>query len=347
MFFVQQSSAQIISQFNWNSNPITNAVVGPNASSAGLTATSSAGGVGGTNGLNPGSPSPASDINLTIPNTGNVFDIPNIDISIDYRRNESTAEMIKRGSFTFNTGTSVANFRVTYRVTTGTVVTTVTSSNVAIPLDATFRNYRFTYDNCTGIGTMYVNSAVVWTCSPTTPGQNLYWVGDGSIIIGSQMDGANNNVPNLDNFLLQTYTCSTVLPIELVNFTGQTFGTKNRLQWISATEKNNDYYSLERSTDGVNWITIHKIIGAGNSTKQVLYKIDDLSFEPTLNYYRLKQTDFDGQSTYFKILVIDNSTKSNSQIIKITDLLGRVVPFEFEGPRLIFYSNGTVEKQLN
>jgi hypothetical protein len=83
LFVCTFSRAQIVSQFNWNSNPITTAVIGPNAISAGATATSSPGGVGGTNGLNPGAPSPASDINLTIPNTAGVFDQPNIDISID------------------------------------------------------------------------------------------------------------------------------------------------------------------------------------------------------------------------------------------------------------------------
>lgn len=338
------SKAQIISQFNWNSNPITTAVVGPNATSAGVTATSSPGGVGGTNGLNPGAPSPASNINLHIPNTGNVFDVSSIDISIDYRRNETTAQMVKRNTFTFNTGGTVTNFRVTYRVVSGTVVTTVTSTNVAIPSDAVFRNYRFTYENCSGIGTAYVNNVVVWTnTAAPTPGQNLYWVGEGDIVIGQDMDGANNNVPNIDNFILQNYTC-TVLPIELVRFNGINQGKTNLFEWITATEKNNDYFNLERSSDGENWTVISKIIGAGNSTTSKCYYTKDLNPPNTINYYRLVQADYDGFTKKYSIVVIDNSETNAMKVIRVTNLLGQDVEIDYQGPRVIFYSNGTVIK---
>lgn len=338
------SKAQIISQFNWDSNPVTNAVVGPNAISAGSTATSSPGGVGGTNGLNPGSPSPASDINLTVPNTASVLDVPNIDVSIDYRRNESTAQMIKRGTFTFNTGGTIASFRVTYRVANGSTITTITSTAVAIPQDATFRTYRFTYNSCSGIGTMYVNGTVVWTSS-ATPGQNLYWVGDGNLVIGQDMDGANNNIPNLDNFILQTFTCSS-LPIELISFTGMNEGTRNYLQWSTATEKNNDFFTLERSTDGQSWSALTKVYGAGNSYTKKNYSISDFSPPKTLNYYRLTQTDFDGTSKSSNVIVINNSPGSLPDIVKITDIFGREVGPDFEGICIVFYSDGRVVKQI-
>lgn len=338
------SKAQVVSQFNWNSNPITTAVTGPNATSAGVTATSSTGGVGGTNGLNPGAPT-ASDINLTIPNTGNVFDVTNVDVSIDYRRNETTAQMVRRGTFTFNTGGTSANFRVTYRVSTGTVVTTVSSTNVAIPIDAVFRNYRFTYDNCSGVGTAYVNNVVVWTNSATpTTGQNLYWVGDGNVVIGQDMDGANNNIPNLDNFIWQGYTCS-VLPIELVSFKGLNDGSRNYFEWITASEKNNDHFILERSTDGLMWTTVTKELGAGTSNTQRTYKTYDHSPGNAINYYRLTQTDFDGVSKKFSVIVVDNSGNTSKQIIRITDISGREVSSDFEGLRLVFYSDNTVVKK--
>lgn len=339
------SRAQVVSQFNWNSNPITTAAVGPNATSAGGTATSSTGGVGGTNGLNPGAPT-ASDINLTVPNTGNIFDMSSIDVSIDYRRNESTAQMVRRGTFTFNTGGTVANFRVTYRVSTGTVVTTVSSTNVAIPIDAVFRNYRFTYDNCSGVGTAYVNNVVAWTSPTATPGQNLYWVGDGSVIIGQDMDGANNNVPNLDNFIWQNFACAT-LPIELINFAGTKEGGKNYFEWSTASEKNNDFFTIERSEDGLKWTEVIKEFGAGNSKSIRTYRAYDVAPESTLNYYRLKQTDFDGQSKHFKIVVIDNSETSEVKLLKTTDLLGREVDPDYQGIRVLFFSDGTVVKKYS
>jgi hypothetical protein len=346
ILFSFSSKSQVISQFNWNSNPITTAVTGPNAISAGATATSSPGGVGGTNGLNPGAPT-ASDINLTIPNTGNVFDVPNVDISIDYRRNESTAQMVKRGTFTFNTGGSIANFRVTYRVANGSTITTVASTAVAIPNDATFRTYRFTYDNCSGIATTYVNTTVVWTNSATpTPGQNLYWVGDGNVVIGQDMDGANNNIPNLDNFIWQTYTCTSALPIELLVFTGTNEGSKNYFEWSTATEKNNDYFTLEKSENAIDWLPVVKVYGAGNSNTKKNYTTYDLNPEKKLNYYRLTQTDFDGEQKKHEIIVVDNSYSSNLEVLKITDLLGREINSDFVGPYIIYYSDGSVKKQI-
>ncbi len=337
------SDAQVVSQFNWNSNPVTTAALGPNATSAGVTATSSTGGVGGTNGLNPGAPT-ASDINLTIPNTGNIFDLNSLDVSIDYRRNETTAQMVKRNTFTLNTGGTVANFRVTYRVSTGTVVTTVTSTNVAIPQDNVFRTYRFTYDNCSGIGTAYVNNVVVWTSSPTTPGQNLYWSGDGNVVIGQDMDGANNNIPNLDNFTWQSFSCAT-LPIELLSFKGTKEGAKNYFEWRTATEKNNNYFTLEHSVDGLLWTTVAKENGAGNSSSERSYSVYVDAPSNTLNYYRLTQTDFDGQTKKFSVIAIDNSSQDQLKVIKTTDILGNEVSSDFDGLRLVFYSDGTVVKR--
>ncbi|PBQ31683.1 hypothetical protein CNR22_07845 [Sphingobacteriaceae bacterium] len=317
-------------------------VVGPTATSAGSSATSSTGGVGATNGLNPGSPN--TDINLTVPNTGNVFDIPSLDVSIDYRRNESVATMFKRTTFSSNNG--AANFRMTYRVVTGTVVTTVTSSNVAIPQDNTFRNYRFTYDNCSGTGQMYVDNVSVWTSPTLTPNQNLYWSGDGSMVIGQDMDGAGNNVPNLDNFIYQNLTCAAVLPVELLSFSGYSNGQKNILKWATATESNNNYFTIEHSSDGENWTEVKKVYGAGTTSSRRDYSTFINEPEKIVNYYRLKQTDFDGQNKKFKSIFVDNSASGEAKVLKTLDLLGREVNDTYTGVKLIYFSDGSVVKTI-
>lgn len=339
--------AQIVSQFNWNSNPVTTAVVGPNASSAGSTATSSPGGVGGTNGLNPGSPNPASDINLNIPNTGSVLNVPDIDVSIDYRRNESTASMLRRGTFSFHNGSAAGSFQVIFRVNNGSGGTTVTSTAVAIPQDATFRTYRFTYDKCSGVGTMYVNNTVVWASPTPTANQDLYWVGDGNLVIGQDMDGANNNIPNLDNFILQRYPCGG-LPIELVNFTGISEDGRNRLNWSTATEKNNHFFTVERSTDGSLWTDVATVYSTGNSNSVKTYEAFDNDPENKINYYRLRQTDLDGTEKKFSIITIDNSLKNlPAGPLKYTDLLGREVNKNCPGVIFIHYPDGSVIKRTN
>jgi hypothetical protein len=336
-----QGQAQVISRFTWDSNPVTTAAVGPNATSAGSSAVSSPGGVGGTNGLNPGSPH--TNINLIIPNTGNIFNVNGLDVSIDYRRNESTATMFRRSTFISNNG--AANFRMTYRVTDGSVVTTVTSTNVNIPQDNVFRNYRFTYDNCSGIGTMYVNNTVVWTSPTPTPNQNLYWAGDDNVIIGQEMDGAGNNIPNLDNFIWQVFTCS-VLPIELIHFSGDRRGSRNLLSWSTASERNNDYFIIEHSHDGMSWRFLDKVYGAGTTKMQQDYRLYLEQPEKQLNYYRLIQTDLDQRTTQFSTIVIDNSEQGRRQEIRVMDLLGREMPSSYKGFRVVYYSDGSVSRLM-
>lgn len=334
-------NSQVVSSFNWNTSAPMQSAVGPTATSIGATALTSTGGVGGTNGLNPGPPT-ASDINMVIPNTSNIFDLPNVDISIDYRRNESTAQMIKRSTFTTNTGGGSANFRVTYRVNNAGTPVTITSTVVNVPQDNTFRNYRFTYDNCTGVGQMYVNNVVVWTSPSPTVNLNLYWTGDGNVVVGQDMDGAGNNIPNLDNFSWGSFTCST-LPIELSSFKGIKEESANHLTWSTMKETNNDFFTLEKSQNGYDWKDVTRVYGSGNSSHPRNYSAYDTDPEPAINYYRLKQTDYDGQMKRYSVITIDNS-KGSQTIIKQTDLLGREIPYDYEGVKLIFYSDGTVLK---
>lgn len=337
--------AQVISMFTWDSNPVTTASIGPNATSAGGTATSSPGGVGGTNGLNPGAPT-AANINLVVPNTGNIFDIPNIDIRIDYKRNESTASMLKRANFNFNVGNAVGNFQVTYRVAVGAGFATITSTAYPIPLDAVFRTYRFTYNNCTGVGTMYVNNVVVWSSPTPTANTDLYWVGEGNIVIGQDMDGANNNVPNLDNFILQPFSCST-LPIELGAFDGIKEGKQNNFRWETLSEKDNAYFLLERSQDGELWELVEKVEGAGTTSRKQQYKAVDKTPGAGINYYRLVQVDINGNYEKYSIISIDNRQINNLKLIKVTDALGRELPLSTtDGFRFEFYSDGTCVKKI-
>lgn len=86
----------------------------------------------------------------------------------------------------------------------------------------------------------------------------------------------------------------TPLPIELISFKGKADKNVNILQWTTATEINNDFFTLEKSIDGVNFVPLTTIDGAGNSTDQLNYQFTDNSPFRGVTYYRLKQTDFDG-----------------------------------------------------
>jgi len=95
------------------------------------------------------------------------------------------------------------------------------------------------------------------------------------------------------------------LPIELISFTGECYNQSMVLKWSTATETNNDYFSIERSIDGINWQGIVKVDGAKNSVSIKNYSFIDVEPYNDVSYYRLKQTDFNGAFTYFTIIAIE------------------------------------------
>jgi len=132
------------------------------------------------------------------------------------------------------------------------------------------------------------------------------WANDG--------DGAASD----PSFAVDDITLSTPIPtpIELVSFIGKGLTpTSNLLEWITSSEINNDFFTLERSTDAIHFEAISTINGAGNSSIVLNYKyVDMLPIENVSTYYyRLKQTDFDGQFEYFDVIAIarKNTNKLN------------------------------------
>jgi hypothetical protein len=99
----------------------------------------------------------------------------------------------------------------------------------------------------------------------------------------------------------------TPLPISMLYFTAQKEETKIKLSWSTASEKNNDHYTIERSKNAENWEFVSNIKGAGNSNSIVAYVDYDANPYQGISYYRLKQTDYDGRSAYSHIETVDFS----------------------------------------
>ena len=96
---------------------------------------------------------------------------------------------------------------------------------------------------------------------------------------------------------------NTILPIELTSFTATCNGKFANLAWTTASERNNDYFIVERSHDAVNFNEIARVAGAGNSIEQLDYNYVDYSAASGDNYYRLVQVDYDGTRTASEIVV--------------------------------------------
>ncbi len=108
---------------------------------------------------------------------------------------------------------------------------------------------------------------------------------------------------------------TTPLPIELLEFKAKLGKEGVEISWITATEINNDFFTVEKSNSGFDFYSLTKIAGAGNSTQQLKYSVTDISPFQGVNYYRLKQTDYDGKFDYSKIISINVESSSSENSI--------------------------------
>ena len=138
------------------------------------------------------------------------------------------------------------------------------------------------------------------------------------------------------------------LPIELIKFSVKKVGSDNMISWETQTEKNNDYFTIERTLDGIWFEVVGNQKGSGNSNSLIKYNLKDFDVHKTLNYYRLKQTDFDGKFTFSDLISIDNKEINNENrfIVKTYNLEGQEVNDSFRGIVIILYSDGSTEKIL-
>ncbi len=110
------------------------------------------------------------------------------------------------------------------------------------------------------------------------------------------------NSPEGHRFTSNCGIC-TILPVDLINFEGSSFSNYNLLKWETASELNNDYFVLEKSTGGAMFEEVGKIPGHGNSNTLLKYSYKHNNPDE-IQYYRLRQVDFDGKWSYSKIISV-------------------------------------------
>ena len=98
------------------------------------------------------------------------------------------------------------------------------------------------------------------------------------------------------------------LPVELLSFEAKPYKDQEVVcNWTTATELNNDFFTVERSSDGRNFEKVGTVKGAGNSTQQHDYKFIDTKPYRGVSFYRLKQTDYNGKSETFEKVAVNLS----------------------------------------
>jgi Secretion system C-terminal sorting domain len=134
------------------------------------------------------------------------------------------------------------------------------------------------------------------------------WVGEGNTVTtGSASAGTITSIPvsSFSPFTLGTIdNLTNNFPIELVSFNATPVGTLVMLDWTTASETANDYFTVERSQDAGFWEDVVQVDGAGNTTALNTYQTVDPTPYEGLSYYRLRSTDVDGQHTYSDIRMV-------------------------------------------
>lgn len=104
------------------------------------------------------------------------------------------------------------------------------------------------------------------------------------------------------------------LPIELLNFKAYVQDNWVNIDWQTASEINNDYFTIEKSKTATNWMIVTQVSGAGNSNNTLSYSANDKAPYNGISYYRLKQTDFDGQYSYSQIRAV-NFNQNTAEVV--------------------------------
>lgn len=304
------TTGDIICRFTWEEKSVLKATEGPDGIKASKTAFISGGGKSSSSALNPGKP--GQPINLML--TGSpYFNVPGIDIAIDFRRSEGSGNFFSRGSG-FNFGMDKGNIVVTYRIENGSggfkSINAVT--NYSIPIDELWRTYRFIYSPMTGKGEIFVNSIIVWS-NQTTPNTKLYWNDDSNVFIGKDMDGGGAIDRSIfDNLVVRSTGSVENSEQSLLAFSAfphPDFKERMLVTWSMIPTINDNYFTVERSVNGLDFNKIGTVKVAPAHNTAADYQFTDL--RPVaygITYYRIKHYSNDGQFVQYPATAV--STKS-------------------------------------
>ncbi len=172
----------------------------------------------------------------------------------------------------------------------------------------------------------YTNAAgsLGWTIMKDPTGTGA-WALNGTCNGASTLNATRRNgMSGFSHF--GTAQSTMPLPVELISFEGENLGDNNHLFWATASEINNDYFVVERSSDGASFTEIARVDGAGTTSQVQNYEAFDMYPYEGLNYYRLRQTDFNGTITYSSIVVLQSHTTGvildNVHPVPTTDNVG-------------------------
>lgn len=133
------------------------------------------------------------------------------------------------------------------------------------------------------------------------------------LIISDANDGAYDSVVYLEAGSFTTDPGG--LPVEFIELNGNCSEEGIQLEWSTASERNNDYFVIERSPDLENFEAIDTISGQGNTSLLSEYQWADIHPLENTSYYRLSQTDYDGKKTLLQTVAVQQDCQTDNQPI--------------------------------
>ena len=109
---------------------------------------------------------------------------------------------------------------------------------------------------------------------------------------------------------------------------------------------NNDYFTILKSYDGYEWEELKRVEGAGNSNSKLFYRTEDDNPKKGVQYYKLRQTDYDGNWEEFDIVsvIIKGERK---EVVKVFNQIGQEVDMNTRGVLILEWDNGDITKTIN
>jgi hypothetical protein len=141
------------------------------------------------------------------------------------------------------------------------------------------------------------------------------------------------------------YGGAVPLPISLINFEANLIKDRVLLSWQTETERNNDYFTVEKTLDGIDYEIVGIVHSNGNSITINRYVLNDFNLSNNIIYYRLKQTDFDGNPSFSKLISVDNRGGKN-KVVGVYNVLGQEVNQYYHGVVIVLFDDGSTVKKI-
>ncbi len=218
------------------------------------------------------------------------------DSGINYHWIDSFRPSVYTGDTTAVTQPSVGTININFNYSSGSAASISDSSDYTPVIDLIF-----------AVSDATKSTNVTWNMNELSPPT-----------MDNVFDDNINNPTNFDAGSFNGITVNT-LPVTLLNFSAQLKNSETMLTGTPATEINNNYFTVERSTDGSNFTDLLYVNGAGNSDAKNNYTAYDEFPLSGVSYYRLSQTDFNGASKTFNMVAVNNANAS-CETLKITNI---------------------------